>query len=105
MAQFAQADGTGPYPQAGGTGQFAAPGRRRGGRTKRRFLSRGWLAAAAVLVVAAALVSYKFLYEPTVNAPVPPTLRLPTTAPESPGFDRPWASGSTSGPGPRTRSR
>ncbi len=32
--------------------------------------------------------AYKFLYEPRVNAPVPPTLRLPTSAPGSPGFDK-----------------
>ena len=48
-----------------------------------------WLAAAVAVVAAAGFVSYKFGYEPTVNAPVPPTLRLPTTAPGSgsPGFD------------------
>ena len=70
-----------------GHGKGAGPGRRRGGRTKRRF--RMWLAAAVAVVAAAGFVSYKFLYEPTVNAPVPPTLRLPTTAPGSgsPGFD------------------
>jgi len=73
---------------AGGAGQADPPGRRRGGRTKRRFRSRSWLAVAAVVVAAAGFASYKFLYEPTVNAPVPPTLRLPTTAPGSPGFDK-----------------
>ena len=68
--------------------QRAGPGRRRGSRTKRRF--RTWLAAAVAVAAAAGFVSYKFLYEPTVNAPVPPTLRLPTTAPGSgsPGFDK-----------------
>jgi len=73
---------------AGGEAQRAGPGRRRGGRTKRRF--RTWLAAAVAVVAAAGFVSYKFGYEPTVNAPVPPTLRLPTTAPGSgsPGFDK-----------------
>jgi hypothetical protein len=73
---------------ADGQGQGARPGRRRGGRTKRRF--RTWLAASVAVVAAAGFVSYKFLYEPTVNAPVPPTLRLPTTAPGSgsPGFDK-----------------
>ena len=42
------------------------------------------------MVAAAGFASYKFLYEPTVNAPVSPTLRLPTTAPgsSSPGFDK-----------------
>ena len=72
----------------GGAGQADPPGRRRGGRTKRRFRSRSWLAAAVVVVAAAGFASYWFLYEPTVNAPVPPTLRLPTTAPGSPGFDK-----------------
>ena len=75
-------------------GQDAPPGRRRGGRTKRRFRSRSWLAAAVVVVLAAAgFASYRFLYEPRVNAPVPPTLRLPTDAPGSSGFDKalgPW---------------
>ncbi len=73
---------------ADGEGQRAGPGRRRGGRTKRRF--RTWLAAAVAVVAAAGFASYKFGYEPTVNAPVPPTLRLPTTAPGSgsPGFDK-----------------
>ena len=77
-----------PLDPADGESQGAGPGRRRGGRTKRRF--RTWLAAAVVVVAAAGFVSYKFLYEPTVNAPVPPTLRLPTTAPGSgsPGFDK-----------------
>jgi hypothetical protein len=77
-----------PLAPADGTDQFAAPGSRRGGRTKRRFRPRRWLAAAVVMVAAAGFVSYRFLYEPTVNAPVPPTLRLPTTAPGSPGFDK-----------------
>jgi hypothetical protein len=77
-----------PLDPADGESQGARPGRRRGGRTKRRF--RTWLAAAVVVVAAAGFVSYKFGYEPTVNAPVPPTLRLPTTAPGSgsPGFDK-----------------
>ena len=77
-----------PLAPAGAAGQAAPPGRRRGGRTKRRFRSRSWLAAAVVVVAAAGFASYKFLYEPRVNAPVPPTLRLPTTAPGSPGFDK-----------------
>jgi len=71
---------------ADGEGQRAGPGRRRGGRTKRRF--RTWLAAAVVVVAAAGFVSYKFLYEPRVNAPVSASLRLPTDAPGSPGFDQ-----------------
>ncbi len=75
----------GPLVPADGAGRAAAPGRRRGGRTKRRFRSRSWLAAAVVVVAAVGIAGYKFLYEPRVNAPVPPTLRLPTTAPGSPG--------------------
>jgi hypothetical protein len=48
-----------------------------------------WLAAAVALVVGAgAFAGYKFLYEPRVNAPVSPSLRLPTNAPGSPGFDQ-----------------
>jgi len=47
------------------------------------------MAAVAVVVVAAAgFTGYKFLYEPRVNAPVSPTLRLPTSIPVSPGFDQ-----------------
>jgi hypothetical protein len=69
------------------TGPHGRPGSRRGGRTKRRFRA-GWLATAVVVAAAAGFAGYKFLYEPRVNAPVPPTLRLPTTAPGSPGFDK-----------------
>ena len=65
------------------------PGRRRGGRPKRRSRFRvGWLALAVVVAAAAGFAGFKFLYEPRVNAPVPPTLRLPTDAPGSPGFDQ-----------------
>jgi hypothetical protein len=47
------------------------------------------LAAAAVVVVAGAgFAGYKYLYEARVNAPVSPTLRLPTTAPSSSGLDQ-----------------
>jgi hypothetical protein len=67
-------------------------GRRRGAKAKpkRRLASRpGWLAAAAVVAVAAAgFGGYKFFYEPRVNAPVSPSLRLPTTAPGSPDFNQ-----------------
>ncbi len=82
------ADLESPLVPAGAAGQAAPLGRRRGARTKRRFRSRSWLAAAVVIVAAAGFASYKFLYEPRVNAPVPPTLRLPTTAPGAPGFDK-----------------
>ena len=65
------------------------PGRRRGGRPRRPLRSRvAWLATAVVVVAGAGFAGYKFLYEPRVNAPVPPTLRLPTSAPGSPGFDK-----------------
>jgi hypothetical protein len=47
-----------------------------------------WLIMAAVVIVAGGgYAGYKYLYEPRVNAPVPSTLRLPTNAPGSPGFD------------------
>jgi hypothetical protein len=39
------------------------------------------------VVLAAGFGGYKLFYEPRVNAPVPPSLRLPTTAPGSPDFD------------------
>jgi hypothetical protein len=42
----------------------------------------------AIVVLAAGFGGYKFLYEPRVNAPVSPSLRLPTTAPGSPDFDQ-----------------
>jgi hypothetical protein len=48
-----------------------------------------WLAlAVALVVVAGASAGYKFVYEPRVNAPVSASLRLPTNAPGSPGFDQ-----------------
>ena len=86
-----RADGTEPIgllaPDAGQ--QAAPPRRRRGTRPRRGSRSRlGWLATAVVVAAVAALAGYRFLYEPRVNAPVPPTLRLPTTAPGSPGFDK-----------------
>ena len=43
---------------------------------------------AAVVAAVAGVAGYRYLYEPRVNAPVPPTLRLPTNAPGSPGFDK-----------------
>ena len=58
-------------------------------KPKRRLLSRpALLVAVAIVVLAAGFGGYKFLYEPRVNAPVPPSLRLPTTAPGSPDFDQ-----------------
>jgi hypothetical protein len=43
---------------------------------------------AVVVAAGAGVAGYKYLYEPRVNAPVPATLRLPTNAPGSPGFDK-----------------
>ena len=92
----ADQDGTDAYPDdtdffdpLAPADVISPPGRRRGGRTKRRLRSRVALLATAVVVVAGAgFAGYKFLYEPRVNAPVPPSLRLPTNAPGSPGFDK-----------------
>jgi hypothetical protein len=77
-----------PVPPA----SISAGPRRRGGRaadgSRRRPSRVMWLAiAAAVIVAGGGYVGYKYLYEPRVNAPVPSTLRLPTNAPGSPGFD------------------
>ena len=66
------------------------PGRRsaRPARSGRRSSRVAWLVLAGVVIVAAGgFVGYKYLYEPRVNAPVPSSLRLPTDAPGSPGFD------------------
>lgn len=64
-------------------------GRRRGDRNRRRFQPRiAWVAAAAVVAVAAGFAGWKYLYEARVNAPVPSTLRLPTTAPTDNGLDK-----------------
>jgi hypothetical protein len=71
--------------------QATPPGRRRGGggRTRRRPRSRiAWITVAAVIAAGAGFAGFKYLYEARVNAPVPPTLRLPTNAPGSPGFDK-----------------
>ena len=69
--------------------QAPSGGRRRGSaasRTRRRTLV--WIAVAAVVAAGAGFAGFKYLYEARVNAPVPPTLRLPTNAPGSPGFDK-----------------
>jgi hypothetical protein len=69
-------------PGAGPSGAGPSGRRRRSSRV-------AWLALAVALVVAAgAFAGYKFLYEPRVNAPVSASLRLPTNAPGSPGFDQ-----------------
>lgn len=65
------------------------PAQRRGGRTRRGRGSRiAWLTLAVVVLAGVGFAGYKFLYVPRANAPVPATLRLPTTAPGSPGFDK-----------------
>ena len=83
-------DDTGSAGPTAPAGEPAPQGRRRGGRTRRRSTrSRvAWLAVAAVVAGGAGFAGYKYLYEARVNAPVPPTLRLPTNAPGSPGFDK-----------------
>jgi hypothetical protein len=73
--------------------QASSGGRRRGGggggRTRRSTRSRvAWIAVAAVVAAGAGFAGFKYLYEARVNAPVPATLRLPTDAPGSPGFDK-----------------
>jgi hypothetical protein len=55
---------------------------------RRRSPRMAWLAATvAVLLAGGSYASYKYLYEPRVNAPVSGSLKLPTDAPGSPGFD------------------
>ena len=73
---------------------IAGPQRRRGERTAGSAGSRRRSSLLAVLVAAAVLIAagggyaaYKYLYEARVNAPVPSTLRLPTNAPGSPGYN------------------
>ena len=67
----------------------AQGGRRRGTRTGRRRPSRAaLLAMAAVVVVGAGFAGYKYLYESRANAPVSPSLKLPTTVPTNPDYDK-----------------
>ena len=74
------------HPEPGPGGRGAGSGRRRGGGPKRRVRSKvAWLTAGVLVAAVAALAGYKFLYEARVNAPVPPTLRLPTSVPGSLG--------------------
>jgi hypothetical protein len=89
------ADEDGDGPRSPDEPDAAAPvapvTRRRGPKAERprgRFHRVAWLAAACVVVAAGGFAGYKYLYEPRVNAPVSPTLRLPTTAPASAGFDQ-----------------
>jgi len=82
-----------------GTAGSPKPGRAKTGRATAKDSQGSWItrlgsraslvAAAAVVVVAGAgFAGYKYLYEARVNAPVSPTLRLPTTAPSSAGLDQ-----------------
>jgi hypothetical protein len=74
-----------PVPAA--TAVTAALGaRRRNARARRRFPRAAYLAMAAVVVIGAGFAGFKYLYEHRVNAPVSPTLRLPTTVPSNPDY-------------------
>ena len=66
----------------------AAPpgGRRRNARVGRRFPRAAYLAMAAVVVIGAGIAGFKYLYENRANAPVSPSLRLPTTVPANPDY-------------------
>jgi len=89
-------EGAGDHPRPGEpAAASAAPVTRRHGvraartRRPRRRSRTVWLAAGIVAVIAAgALAGYRYLYEPRVNAPVPSSLRLPTTAAGSPDFNK-----------------
>ncbi|MBV9096003.1 MAG: hypothetical protein JO132_19380 [Streptosporangiaceae bacterium] len=93
FAPSLEADAGSPVPDA----------RWRPATVRRRLLRRrAVLAAVVVLLLAAgAAAAFKLLYEPRVNAPVPSTLRLPTTNPGSPDFDK--ALGTWQHIGTRTR--
>jgi hypothetical protein len=74
------------YSAGGDQGHDAKAARSRRPRRRSRI---AWLAVAAVAVIAAgAFAGYKYLYEPRVNAPVPSSLRLPTTTAGSPEFNK-----------------
>ena len=86
-------------PQAAARGSQPLPvasprDRRRGDRSGRRFQPRwAWITAAIVIAAAAGFGGWRYLYEARVNAPVPSTLKLPTTAPTDNGLDKslgPW---------------
>jgi len=62
---------------------------RRGRRKEHSWRSRLALILVGVLALGgAALAGYKYLYEPRVDAPVSPSLRLPATTTASPDFDQ-----------------
>ncbi len=76
-----------PAPAPAVTVMPAAP--RRSGRTRRRFPARAaLLAMVAVVLIGAGFAGYKYLYESRANAPVSPTLKLPTTVPTNPDYVR-----------------
>ena len=90
-ASITPASGSGSSGTSGSSGSSGSGGRRaaRAAGPRRRSSRVAWLALAVVaVVVAGAFAGYKFLYEPRVNAPVSGSLRLPTNAPGSPGFDQ-----------------
>jgi hypothetical protein len=61
-------------------------GRRRNARVRRRFPRAAYLAMAAVVVIGVGMAGFKYLYENRANAPVSPSLRLPTTVPANPDY-------------------
>jgi hypothetical protein len=73
-----------PVPQA------AVPpggGGRRSARARRRLRSRpALLAMAGLVLIAGGFAGYKYVYEARLNAPLSPSLRLPTTVPTNPDF-------------------
>jgi hypothetical protein len=84
----AAADPTAAAPEAPVTRRRGAPAAKT--KRPRRRSHTAWLVTATVAVIAAGgFAAYKYLYEPRVNAPVPSTLRLPTTAAvASPDFNK-----------------
>jgi hypothetical protein len=74
-----------PVPAASATNLTA--GRRRNARTRRRGPTRAaLLAMVAVVVIGAGFAGYKYVYERRADAPVSPTLKLPTTVPTNPDY-------------------
>jgi hypothetical protein len=86
--------GPGHDAQTAGQGDSGGGDRREGAKAAkskrpRRRSRMAWLVVAVVAVIAAgAFAGYKYVYEPRVNAPVPSSLRLPTTTAESPDFNK-----------------
>ncbi len=67
----------------------AQGGGRRSARARRRFYTRpAVLAVIAVVVAGVGFAGYKYLYESRANAPVSPSLKLPTTVPTNPDYDK-----------------